>query len=39
MMSLGLDRGDEVVLTATGPQAEEAVGRLAALVESGFGEV
>ncbi|WP_236713736.1 HPr family phosphocarrier protein, partial [Rathayibacter tanaceti] len=39
VMSLGLDRGDEVVLTATGPQAEEAVGRLAALVESGFGEV
>ena len=39
VMSLGLDRGDEVVLSATGPQADEAVERLAALVESGFGEV
>lgn len=39
VMSLGLDRGDEVVLSATGPQATEAVDRLAALVESGFGEV
>ncbi|MBF4462492.1 MULTISPECIES: dihydroxyacetone kinase phosphoryl donor subunit DhaM [unclassified Rathayibacter] len=39
VMSLGLDRGDDVVLSATGPQAEEAVERLAKLVESGFGEV
>ncbi|MBO0984033.1 dihydroxyacetone kinase phosphoryl donor subunit DhaM [Rathayibacter sp. SD072] len=39
VMSLGLDRGDEVVISATGPQAEEAVGRLGDLVESGFGEV
>ncbi|QHC70163.1 dihydroxyacetone kinase phosphoryl donor subunit DhaM [Rathayibacter sp. VKM Ac-2801] len=39
VMSLGLDRGDEVVLSATGPQAEEAVGRLGDLVESGFGEI
>ncbi|SMH39738.1 Phosphocarrier protein HPr /dihydroxyacetone kinase DhaM subunit [Rathayibacter oskolensis] len=38
VMSLGLNRGDEVVISATGRQAEEAVGRLAALVESGFGE-
>jgi PTS hybrid protein len=38
-MSLGLDRGDEVVLSASGPQAHEAVGRLGDLVESGFGEV
>ncbi|AZZ54882.1 dihydroxyacetone kinase phosphoryl donor subunit DhaM [Rathayibacter iranicus] len=39
VMALGLDRGDEVVVSAWGPQAEEAVGRLAALIESGFGEV
>ncbi|NRG42849.1 HPr family phosphocarrier protein [Rathayibacter sp. VKM Ac-2804] len=39
VMSLGLDRGDEVAISATGPEAEEAVGRLAELVESGFGEV
>ncbi|NQX17727.1 dihydroxyacetone kinase phosphoryl donor subunit DhaM [Rathayibacter sp. VKM Ac-2857] len=39
VMSLGLDRGDEVAISATGPEAEEAVGRLADLVESGFGEV
>ncbi|PPG58107.1 hypothetical protein C5C27_10930 [Rathayibacter sp. AY2B7] len=39
VMSLGLDRGDEVVLSASGPQAQEAVGRLGDLVESGFGEV
>ncbi|MWV74955.1 HPr family phosphocarrier protein [Rathayibacter rathayi] len=39
VMSLGLDRGDEVVLSATGPEAQEAVGRLGDLVESGFGEV
>ena len=39
VMSLGLDRGDEVVVSATGREAEEAVGRLADLVESGFGEV
>ncbi|PPH36626.1 hypothetical protein C5C53_09270 [Rathayibacter sp. AY1E3] len=39
VMSLGLDRGDEVVLSASGPQAHEAVGRLGDLVESGFGEV
>ncbi|MWV49715.1 HPr family phosphocarrier protein [Rathayibacter sp. VKM Ac-2803] len=38
VMSLGLDRGDDVVLSASGPQAEEAVERLAALIESGFGE-
>ncbi|MCJ1700657.1 MULTISPECIES: dihydroxyacetone kinase phosphoryl donor subunit DhaM [Rathayibacter] len=39
VMSLGLDRGDEVAISATGAEAEEAVGRLADLVESGFGEV
>ncbi|QHC62494.1 HPr family phosphocarrier protein [Rathayibacter festucae] len=39
VMSLGLDRGDEVAISATGVEAEEAVGRLADLVESGFGEV
>lgn len=39
VMSLGLDRGDEVAISATGTEAEEAVGRLADLVESGFGEV
>ncbi|AND16294.1 HPr family phosphocarrier protein [Rathayibacter tritici] len=39
VMSLGLDRGDEVVLSATGPEAQEAVRRLGDLVESGFGEV
>ncbi|KQQ01449.1 MULTISPECIES: dihydroxyacetone kinase phosphoryl donor subunit DhaM [unclassified Rathayibacter] len=39
VMSLGLDRGDDVVISATGAQAQEAVSRLADLVESGFGEV
>lgn len=39
VMSLGLNSGDEVIISAAGRQAEEAVGRLCALVESGFGEV
>ncbi|AJM77497.1 dihydroxyacetone kinase phosphoryl donor subunit DhaM [Rathayibacter toxicus] len=39
VMSLGLDRGNQVLLSATGAEAEEAVARLAALIESGFGEV
>ncbi|WP_210481641.1 dihydroxyacetone kinase phosphoryl donor subunit DhaM [Naasia sp. SYSU D00948] len=39
IMALGLTEGDEVVLAATGPQAEEAVRALADLVRSGFGEV
>ncbi|WKK71186.1 dihydroxyacetone kinase phosphoryl donor subunit DhaM [Rathayibacter oskolensis] len=39
VMSLGLDRGDDVLISATGAQADEAVSRLAGLIESGFGEV
>jgi len=39
VMSLGLNRGDEVVISATGSEADEAVRRLGDLVESGFGEV
>ncbi|BDZ47314.1 dihydroxyacetone kinase phosphoryl donor subunit DhaM [Naasia aerilata] len=38
IMSLGLTAGDAVELSATGPQAAEAVGALGALVRSGFGE-
>lgn len=38
IMSLGLTAGDAVTLSATGPQAEEAVRALGGLVRSGFGE-
>jgi len=38
IMSLGLGKGKEVALVATGPDARAAVDALIALVDSGFGE-
>lgn len=38
IMALGLTAGDDVVLSAAGAQASEAVAALADLVRSGFGE-
>lgn len=38
ILSLGLDRGATVVVSATGAQAQEAVDAVAALVERGFDE-
>lgn len=39
IMSLGLVKGAVVELQADGPDAKDAVGALASLIESGFGEV
>lgn len=39
IMSLGLVKGAVVELQADGPDAQDAVGALASLIESGFGEV
>ncbi|WP_138947119.1 dihydroxyacetone kinase phosphoryl donor subunit DhaM [Plantibacter sp. M259] len=39
IMSLGLVKGAVVELQADGPDAEDATGALASLIESGFGEV
>lgn len=39
LMKLGAVKGDELAIEATGPQAAEAVARLVADVEGGFGEV
>ncbi|AQX80393.1 hypothetical protein BWO91_10770 [Plantibacter flavus] len=39
IMSLGLVKGAVVELQADGPDAEDAIGALASLIESGFGEV
>ena len=36
--TLGARRGDELVVTATGPQAAEALAAIARLAEEGFGE-
>ena len=38
LVGLGATAGTTVVVRATGPQAEEAVGRVRALIEDGFGE-
>lgn len=38
IMSLGLSQGMTAEISSSGSQAEEAVGALAALLESGFGE-
>jgi len=38
IMALGLTAGDDVVLSATGAEASDAVAALADLVRSGFGE-
>lgn len=37
VMSLGVPTGDEVTLTATGPDAEEAIATLVRLFETNFG--
>ena len=38
IMSLGLGKGEEVTICATGADEEAAVNALAELVDSGFGE-
>ena len=38
IMSLGLGKGEEVTICATGADEESAVNALVELVESGFGE-
>ncbi len=38
LMSLGLQQGDEAVLSASGPDAEAALNALASLIEGGMGE-
>jgi phosphoenolpyruvate-protein phosphotransferase len=38
LMSLGLQQGDEAMLSASGPDAEAALAALAALIEGGMGE-
>ena len=38
LMMLGAAMGDSITISATGPGAEAAVARLAALVDSRFGE-
>ena len=38
LMMLGAALGDSIVISATGPNAEEALGKLVTLVEDKFGE-
>jgi phosphocarrier protein len=38
LMMLGAAMGDTIVISATGPEADRAVGELVALVEDRFGE-
>jgi phosphocarrier protein len=38
LMMLGAAMGDTIVISATGPEADQAVGELVALVEDRFGE-
>ncbi|MFC0214563.1 HPr family phosphocarrier protein [Paenibacillus chartarius] len=38
LMALGLEKGTAVTVTAEGPDEEQAVNELIALIESGFGE-
>jgi phosphotransferase system HPr (HPr) family protein len=38
LMSLGLEKGTSVTITAEGPDEEQAVSELVGLIESGFGE-
>lgn len=38
LMTLGLSKGSEITITTDGPDEQEALATLVALVESGFGE-
>jgi phosphocarrier protein len=38
LMMLGAAMGDSIVISATGPEAEESLGKLVMLVEDKFGE-
>lgn len=38
LMMLGAAMGDSITITATGPDAEESLGKLVTLVEDKFGE-
>ena len=38
LMTLGLEKGSVVTLSADGPDEDQAIEELSALVESGFGE-
>ena len=38
LMMLGAALGDSIVISATGPNAEESLGKLVTLVEDKFGE-
>lgn len=38
LMMLGAGKGEHVTLTGTGPQAEEAISAITALIADGFGE-
>lgn len=39
MLSMGVGQGDSVEILADGPDEQQAVESLAALIESGFGEI
>jgi phosphotransferase system HPr-like phosphotransfer protein len=39
LLSLGAKTGDVLVVSASGPQATEALARVAELVNEGFGEL
>ena len=38
LLSMGICQGESVEITAEGPDEQEAVAELTALIESGFGE-
>jgi phosphocarrier protein HPr len=38
LMMLGAAMGDSIIISATGPEAEESLGKLVTLVEDKFGE-
>jgi len=38
VLGLGVAKGDEIAIRCEGPQADEAMAALAALIEGGFGE-
>ena len=39
MLSMGVGQGDSIEILADGPDEQQAVESLTALVESGFGEI